>query len=90
MKFNTIIHIQKYEYKLICCITESKEVKGLNIIFNSKNTWYAIKNNENIKKEVGNDIGSLILYPCVLFFEKGNKLKISNNENLNKMSVKKK
>ena len=90
MKFNTIIHTQKYEYKLISCITESKEGQNLNIIFNLKNTWYAIKNNENSKKEVGNDIGSLILYPCILFFEKGKKLNISQNNNLNKMSVKKK
>ena len=89
MKFNTIIHTLKYEYKLLCCITESKEGKNFNIIiFNSKFIWYAIKNNENNKKEVGNDIGSLIQYPCVLFFEKGNKI-ISNNNNLNIMSVNK-
>ena len=90
MKFNTIIHTLKYEYKLLCCITESKEGQNFNIILNSKNIWYAIKNNENHKKEVGNDIGSLIKYPCVLFFEKGNKLNISNNKNLNIMSENKK
>ena len=36
MKFNTIIHTQKYEYKLLCCITESKDKTKFNIIFNSK------------------------------------------------------
>ena len=82
MKFNTIIHTQKYEYKLLCCITESKDKTNFNIIFNSKNIWYAIKNNENYAKEVGNEIGLLIMFPCILFFEKGNKLNISNNKNL--------
>ena len=94
IEYNTIIHTKKYEYKLICCITESKTENNFNIIYNLKNTWYVIKNNENNGNEVGNKIGSLILYPCVLFFEKGNiiisnitkfeKSNIINNSKINK------
>ena len=78
-QLNTIIRTIKYEYKLICCITESKNENDFNIIYKLNNTWNEIKN-DNIEKEIGNEIGSLILYPCALFYEKEDKLISSDNE----------
>lgn len=85
-KFNTIIKTEKCEYNLICCISESKNENSFNIIYNLNNTWNEIKNG-NIEKEIGNEIGSSILNPCVLFFEKKSKIMINDNDqNTNKKS----
>ena len=87
---NKIINIKKYEFKLICCIYESKKENYFNILYNSKNNWYIIENDDdkNLKEEEKR-IDSLKFYPCVLFYEKENKKKEYNSEstkNYNKIN----
>ena len=87
VNFNTIIKTKKNEYKLLCCITESENEIKFNIIFNLNNIWHVIKNNDYTEeKEIGGEIGSLMQYPCVLFYEKGNKLKDNNKNDISSIS----
>ena len=88
LQINSIIRTEKYEYKLICCIAESQIENDFNIIYYLKNSWNIIKEKDNnTGKEIGNEIGSLILYPCVLFFEKVDKKIAINDKNSNVSSI---
>ena len=67
------IKTKKNEYKLLCCITESKNEIKFNIIFNLEKIWHVIINNDYTEaKQLGeSEKKSLTQYPCVLFYEKG-------------------
>ena len=51
--FNDILKTTKYEYKLICYITDSKNENNINIHYKSDNKWYIIEDMKNIKEYKG-------------------------------------
>ena len=85
--FNKRLNTKRYEYELLCCIEESEKDKDFKIIYNSKDKWYTIKTDNNIKKEVENEIESIIKYPCVLYYRKKNKINKSTNIKINLSNI---
>ena len=76
-----ILKTKNYEYNLLCCISQSdKEYNKniFNVVYKEKNNWYAYINYIGPKK-VENDLESLLLYPHILFYERGNKILINQN-----------
>ena len=88
---NKNIQIKNYEYNLLSCICQSEKEYNknhFNVIYKELNNWYVYKNNIEPEK-VGNELENLLLYPYVLFYERGNKIIINeslenslNNSNL--------
>ena len=79
---DSILSTQKYKFRLIISIVEINDVNNINfkIIYNNKNNFNIIE--DNSLKEVPDKINSLIIYPCVLFYEK-----IEENKNKSNSSI---
>jgi len=82
INFSENIHTKKYEYKLLCYVTEPEnkmDFKIFNIFYIENKKWSVIKTNDDIiSKIVGNEIDSLSNYPCILFYERRNLIKKSS------------
>ena len=78
LKYNKIIKTKKFEYNLLCCITETINGGNIfNVIYNYQNVFYGNKVNDNYENIEPSKIQSLSLNPCVLFYGKGKQI-ISN------------
>ena len=78
------IKTKKYEYNFLCGIFESPQGYNkniFNVIYTNGNKMFAFEN-ERDSKEIGNEFGSLSIYPHVLFYQRGIEIIIENTNNL--------
>ena len=81
IKFDCIISTKKYKFKLIIGLSGSDEDFNNKIMSNNKDIFNIIEN--KFLTEIKYNMNSLILYPCILFYEKINENKENSSSILN-------
>ena len=88
LDINKIIKTKNYEFSLLCSIfanDQGKDNNIFNVVYNEDNKWFVFRDND-IPKEIGNDIGKFLLNSIVLFYQRGKEIIIENESNEEEIS----